>query len=547
MDRPKTTCGGRRRRRVRTALAVVGATVVVPLVAVSGTRGHGPAPTADRTPTPAVATAAAPSRATLTAALRPQDVVATSTHLIVGSAGDAATGGYWLAATDGGVFAFGAPFEGSAGALTLTRPVVGMTPTATDQGYWLVASDGGIFSYGDAVFHGSMGGSALNQPIVGMAATQDGGGYWLVASDGGVFAFGDAVFHGSMGGSALNQPIVGMAATQDGGGYWLVASDGGVFAFGDAAFHGSMGGSALNQPIVGMQTAGGGYRLMAADGGLFSFGTPFTGSAVGQLQRRAVSLDSSGAGYRIVSADGSVYAFGGAAFLGSVHVPPLVGEVVTIDPGHDGGNGSDPGFIDAPIDGGGFTETCDTAGTSTAAGYPEHAFNFDVATRLAALLQAGGATVVLTRPTDTGVGPCVNTRAAIGNDDGSDAAISIHGDGGPVSGRGFSVDVPIPVVSSISDNRAIVAPSGQLGSDVRDKFLADTGLPVADYTGTDGIVPRGDLGGLDLSTVPKVLIECGNMQNPTDAALMEDPGWRQQAAQGLADGITSFLVQREVP
>ena len=505
MDRPKTTCGGRRRRRVRTALAVVGATVVVPLVAVSGTRGHGPAPTADRTPTPAVATAAAPSRATLTAALRPQDVVATSTHLIVGSAGDAATGGYWLAATDGGVFAFGAPFEGSAGALTLTRPVVGMTPTATDQGYWLVASDGGIFSYGDAVFHGSMGGSALNQPIVGMAATQDGGGYWLVASDGGVFAFGDA------------------------------------------AFHGSMGGSALNQPIVGMQTAGGGYRLMAADGGLFSFGTPFTGSAVGQLQRRAVSLDSSGAGYRIVSADGSVYAFGGAAFLGSVHVPPLVGEVVTIDPGHDGGNGSDPGFIDAPIDGGGFTETCDTAGTSTAAGYPEHAFNFDVATRLAALLQAGGATVVLTRPTDTGVGPCVNTRAAIGNDDGSDAAISIHGDGGPVSGRGFSVDVPIPVVSSISDNRAIVAPSGQLGSDVRDKFLADTGLPVADYTGTDGIVPRGDLGGLDLSTVPKVLIECGNMQNPTDAALMEDPGWRQQAAQGLADGITSFLVQREVP
>jgi N-acetylmuramoyl-L-alanine amidase len=180
-------------------------------------------------------------------------------------------------------------------------------------------------------------------------------------------------------------------------------------------------------------------------------------------------------------------------------------------------------------------------------GYPEHAFNFDVAVRLAAVLEAGGATVVLTRTDDTGVGPCVDTRAAIGNAAGSDAAISIHGDGGPPSGSGFAVDVPLPVVSPVSDNLAIVGPSGLLGDDVRDQFLADTGLHPSDYTGVDGIVPRGDLGGLNLSTVPKVLIECGNMQNPGDASLMEDPGWRQRAAEGLAGGITEFLVQREVP
>ena len=473
----------------------------------------------------------------------------TADHLIVASAGDTATGGYWLTASDGGVFAFGAPFEGSAGALPLVRPVVGMTPTASDLGYWLVASDGGIFAYGDAAFHGSMGGRPLDQPIVGVAATPDGGGYWLVASDGGIFAFGDAGFYGSMGGRPLNRPIVGMATTPDGHGYWLVASDGGVFAFGDATFQGSTGAITLNQPIVGMESGGvsGGYRLVAADGGLFSFGTPFYGAAVGQLQRSAVSLDTSGTGYRIVSADGSVYAFGGARYFGSVSVPALVGEVVTIDPGHDGGNGADPAFIDQPIDGGGFTEPCDTAGTSTASGYTEHAFNFDVATRLAALLQAGGATVVLTRSTDTGVGPCVDVRAAIGNDAASDAAISIHGDGGPVTGRGFAVDTPLPVVSSISDNRAIVGPSALLGQDVRQSFLADTGEPVSDYAGSDGIDPRSDLGGLNLSTVPKVLIECANMQNPSDAALMETPGWRQQAAQGLADGITAFLAQREVP
>ena len=118
------------------------------------------------------------------------------------------------------------------------------TTTGAGSGYWLVASDGGVFTYGDAVFHGSTGGLHLNAPIVGMAVTPDGGGYWLVASDGGVFTYGDAVFHGSTGGSHLNAPIVGMAATPDGGGYWLVASDGGVFTYGDAVFHGSTGGIA---------------------------------------------------------------------------------------------------------------------------------------------------------------------------------------------------------------------------------------------------------------------------------------------------------------
>ena len=84
------------------------------------------------------------------------------------------------------------------------------------QGYWLVASDGGIFTFGDAGFHGSTGAMRLNKPIVGMAATADGAGYWLVASDGGIFTFGDAGFHGSTGAMRLNRPIVGMAATPSG-------------------------------------------------------------------------------------------------------------------------------------------------------------------------------------------------------------------------------------------------------------------------------------------------------------------------------------------
>jgi len=161
--------------------------------------------------------------------------------------------GYDMAASDGGIFAFGNyPFCGSTGSIVLNKPMVGLSMTRDIGGYWEVASDGGIFAFGNAAYYGSHGGSPLNQPIVGMASTPDGGGYWLVASDGGIFAYGDAVFHGGMGGQHLNQPIVGMSAIRDGGGYRLVASDGGVFSFGDAQFYGAMGGQHLNRPIIAL-------------------------------------------------------------------------------------------------------------------------------------------------------------------------------------------------------------------------------------------------------------------------------------------------------
>ncbi len=165
--------------------------------------------------------------------------------------------------------------HGSLLGTVLNRPIVGITATSSEQGYWLVASDGGIFSFGDAQFYGSTGNLVLNKPIVGMAATPDSKGYWIVASDGGVFSYGDAQFYGSTGNLKLNKPVVGMATTPDGKGYWLVASDGGIFSYGDAVFYGSTGETTLNQPIVAMAATwdGNGYWLAAADGGIFTFGT----------------------------------------------------------------------------------------------------------------------------------------------------------------------------------------------------------------------------------------------------------------------------------
>ena len=117
--------------------------------------------------------------------------------------------GYYLYGVDGSLQGFGnsnyLSYLGTLAFTPLNQPIVGMAPTADGGGYWMVATDGGIFAFGDAAFYGSMGGKPLNKPIVGMAATADGKGYWLVASDGGLFAFGDAGFHGSMGGRAPEQ------------------------------------------------------------------------------------------------------------------------------------------------------------------------------------------------------------------------------------------------------------------------------------------------------------------------------------------------------
>ena len=218
---------------------------------------------------------------------------------------------------------------------------------------------------------------------------------------------------------------------------------------------------------------------------------------------------------------------------------PLAGRTVVIDPGHNGGNAAAATVINQLVPAGGFQKPCDTAGTETDAGYPEYAFTLDVADQAAILLRREGARVVLTRTTSTGVGPCVNVRAAIGNDAHADAAISIHADGGPASGFGFHVIEPS--LAPDGGNAAIIAPSARLALAVRAAFTQATGEPFANYIAQQGLIARNDLGGLNLSRVPKVFIECANMRNAADALRVTDPAWREKAAEGIADGITRYL------
>ncbi|MFF7649464.1 N-acetylmuramoyl-L-alanine amidase [Streptomyces sp. NPDC007983] len=220
----------------------------------------------------------------------------------------------------------------------------------------------------------------------------------------------------------------------------------------------------------------------------------------------------------------------------------LTGKVVVLDPGHNPDNRDHTSEIARRVDIGTNKKECDTTGTATDAGYSEAAFTLDVSRRARALLEARGATVKFTQDGDRSYGPCVDERARIGNSAHADAVVSVHADGAPAGDRGFHVILPKSVRGGGADTSNIAAPSRLLGERVRSEFMDATGSAPADYIGDgSGLNVRGDLGGLNLSTVPKVFIECGNMRDPKDASELTDPKWRERAALGIAQGITDFL------
>jgi N-acetylmuramoyl-L-alanine amidase len=219
-------------------------------------------------------------------------------------------------------------------------------------------------------------------------------------------------------------------------------------------------------------------------------------------------------------------------------VPPAAGKVVVLDPGHNGGNGSHPAEINRPVAAGrGQTKPCNTTGTATNAGYSEHAFTFDVAQRVGEALAAKGIRVVYTRQDDTGVGPCVDRRAAIGNEAAADAVVSIHADGSDAAGaNGFHVAYSSPPL-----NAAQGEPSTRLARTLRDT-MRTSGFSPANYIGENGLSARTDLAGLNLSTRPVALVECGNMRNAAEAARMTSADGRQQFAAAITAAIEAYLA-----
>jgi N-acetylmuramoyl-L-alanine amidase len=217
---------------------------------------------------------------------------------------------------------------------------------------------------------------------------------------------------------------------------------------------------------------------------------------------------------------------------------PLAGKIIGIDPGHNGRNWTDPAFLSRQIWNGRQWENCDTTGTQTAGGYTEARYNFNVARYLRADLRRDGARVVMTRTSNSGIGPCVDRRARIINRGHADVAVDIHADWAPPSGRGFAILEPV----RDGPNNHVIGGSRRLGRDIRAAFLSRTAMPVSNYDGVHGIKFRDDLAGLNLTTVPKILIECGNMNNATDAGMLTSARFQRRAARALEAAIIRFLA-----
>ena len=206
---------------------------------------------------------------------------------VVGITPTGTDAGYWLVASDGGIFAFGnAGYFGSIPGLgylpagtpgrlpRLNAPVVAMVPTTDGGGYFMVASDGGVFAFGDARFEGSCPGiGGCSGSGVAVMPDASGNGYWLVTASGHVYTFGDAAYYGAPGPVGT---VTSAVRTPDGNGYWILMSNGSVAAYGDATSYGQLpGGQATgaNPATAIFSTADGfGYWIGTANGSVYSFG-----------------------------------------------------------------------------------------------------------------------------------------------------------------------------------------------------------------------------------------------------------------------------------
>lgn len=216
----------------------------------------------------------------------------------------------------------------------------------------------------------------------------------------------------------------------------------------------------------------------------------------------------------------------------------LAGRVIVVDPGHNGANAKYPAQINQLVDAGGFQKACNTTGTASG-DLTESRFNWETAQRLRSMLEAAGATVVLTRPSDDGWGPCVDQRGLMAERSKADLLVSIHADGADPSASGFHVIRPATgAVVTEANNRS----SARLAEHLRDALVARGFAPATYVGGRSGIVERSDIATVNRAGVPAVMLESGNMHNAGDLALLRSPEVQQRIADALAAAVTAFLA-----
>ena len=226
--------------------------------------------------------------------------------------------------------------------------------------------------------------------------------------------------------------------------------------------------------------------------------------------------------------------------VGARSTKPLAGLTIAIDPGHQLGN-SNPAFrnqLARTKFNGTITKSCNTTGTATNSGFPEATFVFKVSRTLKNRLERQGATVKMTRTTNSydRYGPCVWKRGKFGAKVDADLLLSVHADGGPASGRGFFVIVP-GVVAGWTDD--IAAKSQRYGKRLV-AGMAAAGATPSTYINGQTLI-WNDVTTLNFSDVPAVLVEVGNMRNAAEARDMVTRKGQRAYATWLIAGVKAIF------
>ncbi|WP_439029554.1 N-acetylmuramoyl-L-alanine amidase [Gordonia terrae] len=222
----------------------------------------------------------------------------------------------------------------------------------------------------------------------------------------------------------------------------------------------------------------------------------------------------------------------------------LAGKTVFLDPGHQASaTGHD---LNAQVpDGRGGRKDCQTTGATGVNGAKEHTVNWQITQLVKAGLESQGARVVLSRPDDTGWGGCVDERAAAASRSGAAVAVSLHADstarGADSAKKGFHMIVPSLPIPDATVNRVQSGEGRKASTVMRDAFLG-AGFPSANYAGVqNGIQTRADIAAVNLTKVPAVFIEMGNLSNPAEAAALAGRDGQIKYAMAITDGILKYV------
>lgn len=222
----------------------------------------------------------------------------------------------------------------------------------------------------------------------------------------------------------------------------------------------------------------------------------------------------------------------------------LAGKTIFLDPGHQGSSAGHDLNAQVP-DGRGGKKACQTSGATAVNGAKEHTVNWQIVQLVKAGLESQGARVVLSRPDDTGWGGCVDQRAAAASRSGAAVAVSIHADstaqGADQGKKGFHMIVPTLPVPDATVNRVQSGEGRKASNVMRDAFVK-AGFPAANYAGVqNGIQTRSDIAAVNLTKVPAVFIEMGNLSNPTEAASLSERKGQLKYSMAITDGILNYV------